>query len=509
VTGRDGDPNLRAVELLRRQIPAPPGGIDEVVLAEVRRDCAAQRGDRATARWYRGRPAIRLRWVAGVAAALALVTMLALLPSGRSPGPSLAAASPFTSQCTNERGRGRLEVAGVWRGREARSFRAVLARFERRTGAKVTYAYETYDIAATLKKRLDRGCPPDVALLPQPGLLRDLAQRGRLKPMGPAVRRLVRRNYAVEWRRRATVGGKLYGVWFKAANKSTFWYSRSALARAHVRAPRTWPELLRAAARLRAAGVAPFAIAGAEGWTLTDWFENVYLATAGRANYDALARQDLSWTDPTVAAALERLAEILGRGDWLAGGTAGALRTDFGEATGQVFGRRRRAGMLFEGDFVASRIAEQPAARKGDVGFFAFPGLRGGPPPTIVGGDVAAQFTSKPLGQELMEFLATPEAAVPWARAGGFISPNLHLDRDAYPDATTRRLARAVVTGAALRFDLSDLQPPSFGATAGQGMWKILQRYLGDTSSVAATTAKLERAARAARACERDVGGLC
>ena len=509
MTWRESDPNRRAVELARRRIPPPPGSMDEVILGEVRRDCAARRSEVSAAWWHRARPAVRPRWAAGIATALALVTMLVFLPSGRSPGPSLAAASPFTPQCANERGPGRLEVAGVWRGEEARSFRAVLARFERRTGAQVTYAYETHDIAKTLKERLDRGCPPDVALLPQPGLLRDLAERGRLEPMGPAVRSLVRRNYADEWRRRATVDGKLYGVWFKAADKSTFWYSRSAFRRAGVRPPRTWQGLMRVAQQLRASGIAPFSVAGADGWTLTDWFENVYLATAGRARYDALAGQRLPWTDPSVSAALERLADILGRGDWLAGGTRGALRTDFEESAGQVFGRRQIAGMLFEGDFVASQIVEQGAARAGDIGLFAFPGIHGDPPPTVVGGDVAAQFTTKPLGRKLMQFLATPEAAVPWARAGGFISPNLGLDRDAYRDATTRRLARAVATAEGLRFDLSDLQPPAFGASAGQGMWEILRRYLEDTTSVAVTSRQLERAARAARVCERLVGGMC
>jgi alpha-glucoside transport system substrate-binding protein len=449
-----------------------------------------------------------LRWVAAVATALALVAMLAFLPSGRSPGPSLAAASPFTPQCPG-RVAGQLEVAGVWKGREARNIRAVLARFERRTGARVAYKYQTYDIATTLKKRLVLGCPPDVALLPMPGLLTDLAKRGHLKAMGPAVRELVRHNYAKEWRRRATVNGKLYGVWFKAANKSTFWYSRSAFRRAHVKPPRTWAQLIHVAAKLQDADITPFSVAGAEGWTLTDWFENVYLATAGRASYDALAEQKLPWTDPTVTTALKRLAEILGRGDWLAGGTRGALKTDFGKSARRVFGRGRDAAMLFEGDFVASRIAEQPVARKDDIGLFPFPGLPGHPSPRVVGGDVAAQFTSTPLGRQLMKFFAMPEAAVPWARAGGFISPNRHVPRGAYPDATTRRLARAVRTGRALRFDLSDLQPPSFGASAGQGMWKILQSYLRDTSSVAATTQKLERAARAARLCERSVEGLC
>jgi alpha-glucoside transport system substrate-binding protein len=512
MTWRDSDPDSRAVELVRRQIPWPPDRMDEVILAAVRRDCAvrgSERRGRTAARWCSAYAALHPRRAAGMAMAfaLALATTLVSLP-GRSPGPSLAAASPFISQC-DEHGRGRLEVAGVWRGREGRNFRAVLARFERRTGTRVTYKYETHDIADTLKARLDRGCPPDIALLPQPGLLRDLARRGDLQPMGPTVRGLVQRNYAHEWRHRATVDGKLYGVWFKAANKSTFWYSRSAFRRAGVQPPQTWRGLMRVAAKLRAAGIAPFSVAGADGWTLTDLFENVYLATAGRARYDALAQQKLAWTDPTVTVALKRLAEILGRGDWLAGGTSGALRTDFGESTGQVFGRRPVAAMMFEGDFVASLIAEQPDAQKSDIGLFVFPRLHEHRQPTVVGGDVGVQFTRKGVGRELLKYLATPKAAEPWVRAGGFISPNLHMNPRAYPDATTRRLASAVVSGAALRFDLSDLQPPSFGASAGQGMWWILQRYLRNTTSMATTTKRLENAARGARLCERLVRGLC
>jgi alpha-glucoside transport system substrate-binding protein len=504
MTWRDSDPDRRALELLRRQIPSPPDHMDEVILGAVRRDCAARRERRVTS-WYRARLAAHPGMAAAsMAGAIALATMVAfLLPA--TPRTS-ADAKPFTSQCTHER----LEVAGVWRGKEARDFRQVLDLFERSTGVHVTYAYQTHGIADTLKERLARKCPPDVALLPQPGFLEDLAKRGYLQPMPSTVRDLVQRNYAGEWRRLATVNGKLYGVWFKAADKSAFWYSRSAFGRAGVvHPPRTWQELMLVAKRLRAAGVTPFSVAGADGWTLTDWFENVYLATAGRAHYDALTEHKLAWTHPTVTAALKRLAEVLGRSDWLAGGTSGALETDFEESTGQVFGRRQSAAMMFEGDFVPSLIADQPGAQTSDVGVFAFPSPRGDRPPTVVGGDVAAQFTKNPVGRKLMEFLATPAAAVPWAREGGFISPNRGLRLDVYPDPTTRRLAQAVVTAQTLRFDLSDLQPPSFGASAGQGMWKILQRYLADTGSVATTTRRLERAARGARLCERLVRGLC
>ena len=41
-------------------------------------------------------------------------------------------------------------------------------------------------------------------------------------------------------------------------------------------------------------------VAGQDGWTLTDWFENVYLSQAGPEKYDALAAHEIKWTDPTV-----------------------------------------------------------------------------------------------------------------------------------------------------------------------------------------------------------------
>ena len=43
---------------------------------------------------------------------------------------------------------------------------------------------------------------------------------------------------------------------------------------------------------------------GADGWTLTDWFENVYLSQAGPENYDKLPKHEIPWTDPSVEEAL-------------------------------------------------------------------------------------------------------------------------------------------------------------------------------------------------------------
>ena len=56
-------------------------------------------------------------------------------------------------------------------------------------------------------------------------------------------------------------------------------------------------------------------------------------------------------------------------------------------------------------------------------------------------------------------------------------------------------MARDLVESQNLYFDLSDLQPPAFGATDGQGEWKIFQDFLADSSNVDGTAEQLEDAA--------------
>ncbi len=437
--------------------------------------------------------------------------------------------APFTADCESaERAKaqspgagdgaeGRLEgqrivVAGVWSATERQKFAKVLERFKEKTGAEAAVSYEdqTRNIAPKLEVTLNSGCPPDVALLPQPGLLRELARAGRLKPVEAVAGDLVDRSYAREWRRLGSFDHTLYGVWFKAANKSTFWYRRAAFRDARVTPPKTWQELQKVAERLRALGVAPYSVAGADGWTLTDWFENVYLRTAGPSMYERLARHEIRWTHPSVKYALRRLSEIFGNQHWLAGRTAGTLETDFEESVRQVFTDPPEAAMVYEGDFVASEIAARTKAAVGrDADFFAFPSVDGSERAVVAGGDVAVLFTDKPAARELIRFLATPEAAEPWAKAGGFVSPNKRLAADAYADTTTRRSARALVRARTISFDLSDQQPPAFGATDAQGIRQIFQDYLISPDDIDTVTQRLERAATAVESCERAVQGQC
>ena len=401
-------------------------------------------------------------------------------------------------------------VAAVWSGSEKQRFTKVLGEFRRSTGIDVTFATSKpvpdRDLGATLDRLIEDGCAPDVALLPQPGLLRELVQEGRLQPVDPITSDLVARNYAPAWNDLGSVDDALYGVWFKAALKSNIWYSTKAFAQARIAPPTTWDELKVAAAKLAESGTSAFAIGAKDGWTLTDWFETVYLRTAGPEQYQRLAERGIRWTDPSVELALRTLAEIFGQRDWIAGGPEGAQQKSYEEAVQLVFGRDPKAAMIFAGDFVATEIAGTKARVGEDARPFPFPSISTGSSAVqtnlaggggAAGGDVAVVLKgASEAGQQLMRYLATPEAATPWVQDGGFTSPNKAVDLRLYKHDADRTSA-ADLTATQMSFDLSDLQPTSFGSTPGRGMGELLRQFLSNPADVSGTAHRLE-AARAA-----------
>ncbi|MFC8372114.1 MULTISPECIES: ABC transporter substrate-binding protein [unclassified Streptomyces] len=390
-----------------------------------------------------------------------------------------------------------LEVAAVWTGAEQANFKKVLAEFEKRTGAKVTFVPAQDPIINFLGSKVAGGAPPDVAMLPQPGAIRQAVDKGWAKPLGAEAAKELGENYSQGWQDIGKVDGKQYGVYYKAANKSLIWYNAQVFENAGAAEPKTWDELLTTAQMVYDSGVTPFSVGGAEGWTLTDWFENVYLSQAGPEKYDQLAQHEIKWTDPSVKEALTTLAEIWGRKDYVA---SGALGTDFPTSVTQTFtgGDQPKAGMVYEGDFAQVNIGETEAKVGTDAKVFPFPAV-GDTPPVVSGGDAAVILEDSEASQALATFLASPDAARIHAGLGGYLSPNKNVPASAYPNEVQQKIAKALVdSGDDFRFDMSDQAPQAFGGTPGKGEWKILQDFLKNPEDVAGTQAKLEADAAAA-----------
>jgi alpha-glucoside transport system substrate-binding protein len=391
-------------------------------------------------------------------------------------------------------------VAGVWSGSEQKNFQKVLEAFTEKTGAKTQFVSTGDNVSTVVGSKIEGGNAPDVVMVPQVGVLQQFAGNGWLKPLSTTTRKAVDANYASVWKDYGSVDGTLYGLYFKAAHKSTVWYSPDALDQAGVEPPKTYDEMLKAGRTVSDSGLAAFSVAGQDGWTLTDWFENVYLSQAGPEKYDALAAHKLKWTDRSVVDALTTLGELFKDKQLLAGGQNGALNTDFPGSVEKVFGPKPEAGMVYEGDFVAGVAKDQFGRKIGeDADFFPFPPVGGGAAPVISGGDAAVVLKdgkNTKAGMALLEYLATPEAAAVWAETGGFLSPNKELDLASYGDDVTRTTAKSLIAaGDSVRFDMSDQAPAAFGGTKGAGEWKILQDFLRDPSDPKVTAAQLETAA--------------
>jgi len=392
-----------------------------------------------------------------------------------------AAGLTLAPSCARNRGR-RLEIAVVWSDGELDRFREVLRAYPE--PVDVTSAGD--DIGAFLNARHRAGNSPDLAVLPFPGLMRQLVADSRLTSIPETD--VLRDRYPRAWLDLLKIDGVLYGVWVKAAHKSLFWrLPTSPIAEAD-----TWEGLVSQVDQ--AAGdpdlPAPLAIGAADGWVLTDWLENLLAARLTCDTYHRLSRGHDRWHDGQVVKAFGDLFDMWHGPGRFPGGASRALLTQHEEAVLQVFGTKT-ALTVFEGDFVTSVIGRFAEPGDPQPEFFPFPAPAAveGEQPLVVGGDAAVLLNDSQGAADLLAWLTEPDSFAPWMAAGGFLIPNQKAhDAHRYHDPLQRRLAQQLLDATEPRFDLSDLLSGTLGGADGQGSWRFLQDFF-----LAATQPRAER----------------
>jgi alpha-glucoside transport system substrate-binding protein len=402
-------------------------------------------------------------------------------------GGSPSAAGASGSAATGGSGAS-ITVTSLWGGSEQESFQKVLDAFTAKTNIPVKYESIRTDYATVLQTRITGGNPPDVAIMPGIGFLRRFANDGSIKKISdlgidPAS---IAGNYAPGILEIGKVGNDQYGIMVKFNSKSTVWYRPQKLKAAGVAIPKTWDEFKAAVDKLKAKGDIPLGLGAKDSWTLTDWFESIYVRQAGPDAYTKLFSKDGDWTDPKVATAIKSMTDVLKEGN-VVGGINGALGAAFTDGIGQVFSASPKADMYYEGGFVGGIITGQvnKNAKLGtDADWFDFPSINGNNAVTI-GGDVIAALTTKPGVKEFLTYMTTKESGEVWAKTGAIISPIKAVSPDVYPNDTVRKEAAQVANASAVRFDGSDLLPsgaPDLGAMLqnalkGQDMGPQLQAF--------------------------------
>ena len=389
---------------------------------------------------------------------------------------------------------GSISVMGVWSAEEQESFQAVIDGFtEQNPDVEVRYNSAGDDLPTVLSTAVEGGNPPDIAAPAQPGFIQTLVDDGALQPLTFAED-VIQENFGDSGVAVGSFNDELYGLFFKAGNKSTVWYNVHAYEDAGVEPVETWDDFIANGETIKASGVPAYSIGGADGWTLTDLFENIYIRTAGPEMYDQLAKHEIPWTDQSVKDALAEMAKVFEDKDNIA---ANPLQVDFETSVSQVFSESPEAAQVIEGAFVPG-VVEHNLEAGTDFDVFEFPAVADSGPAVVADGNMFVLFNDNPAAQAFIEYLATPEASEIWAQRGGFASPNQNIDTSVYPDELTQRTAGPIAEAEVLRWDLSDLVPPEFGATTGQGLWKLFQDFLQNPGDVDGIAQQMEQAAAAA-----------
>ncbi len=377
-----------------------------------------------------------------------------------------------------------VSILGVIVGDQQAKLEAALKPFEEETGINVIY--EGTDAFSTLLPvRVDSGDSPDIAMFPQPGLMRSLAEEGALVPVTEVLsREQLQAYYPDSWIDLSTVNDTIYGIWYRSAVKSLVWYDPTQFKSAGYAIPETWDELIALSDRIVADGKTPWCLGlesgNASGWPGTDWIEDILLQSAGPEFYDQWVRHEVPFNAPEVQQAFEYFGKIAKTPGYLYGGQTGALSIPFGDSIAGLFTEEPECYMQKQANFISTFFPADVVIGE-DVDFF--------PTPTInpeyensllVAGDIFAMLNDTPEARKLMAYMATPTPHEIWAEQGGFLSANKQVDLDVYPDALSRKQAELLATAEVVQFDASDSMP---GAVGTGTFWSGMMDFVAGASA--------------------------
>jgi alpha-glucoside transport system substrate-binding protein len=361
--------------------------------------------------------------------------------------------------------------------------------FEECTGATIEYE-GSGEFEAQLKVRVDGGEAPDIAFVPQPGLVTSFAKAGKLKAASAATKSLAEENFTEGSLRYGTVDGTFYGAPLGSNVKSFVWYSPKMFAEKGWKVPTTWAEMMTLSDTIAASGVKPWC-AGIEsgvatGWPATDWIEDIVLRDQGPEVYDQWIAHTIPFNDPKIVSATDRAGTILKNAKYVNGGygdVKSIATTSFQEGGLPIVSGK--CALHRQASFYANQWpAGTKVAEDGDVYAFYFPAVdpsKG--KPVLVGGEYVVGFADRPEVQAVQTYLASADYSNSRAKLGNWLSANKKLDIANVESPIDKESVKILQDpNAVIRYDASDVMPAAVGSGT---FWKGMTDWINgkDTKS--------------------------
>ncbi|GAB2739448.1 ABC transporter substrate-binding protein [Nocardioides pakistanensis] len=363
--------------------------------------------------------------------------------------------------------------------------------FEECTGAEVVYE-GSKEFEAQLVVRVKSGNPPDLAYIPQPGLLNTLVNdTGKVMEAPQSVSDNVDEFFGEDWRGYGSVDGTLYAAPLGANVKSFVWYSPKMFEENGWEIPQTWDDMMALSDEIASTGIKPWCAGigsgDATGWPATDWLEDVILREAGPDVYDQWVNHEIAFNDPAIVASLDRVGDILKNEKYVNGGfgdVKSIASTEFQDGGLPILDGK--CALHRQASFYAANWPEgTEVAENGDAfAFYLPPVSEDFGRPVLGGGEFVAAFADRPEVVAFQTYLSSDTWANEKAKAtpaGGWVSANKGLDVNNLVSPIDKLSAETLADPEAVfRFDGSDLMP---GAVGAGSFWKEMTAWITGQST--------------------------
>ncbi|MGH8961249.1 MAG: ABC transporter substrate-binding protein [Jatrophihabitantaceae bacterium] len=373
---------------------------------------------------------------------------------------------------------------------ESDSLNKSWAQFDSCTGITIKYTgSNTFE--SDLPVKVNGGNPPNLALIPQPGLLAQMVQAGAVKKP-PAQTVTNEAAWSDSWKQLGSVNGTFYAAPMSANMKSLVWYSPSYFKAHNYTVPTTWAELMALSAKIVSDnnGAKPWcggiSSGTASGWPATDWIEEAVLSTYGGQVYDDWISHKVKFDSPQIKAAMQTVASYMQNPAWVNGGYGGVksiATTTFQNAGLPIL--KNHCGMLQQASFYEAQWPKGTTVGPDkDVFAFYLPAVSSSvSTPVEGGGEFVTAFSSSGATQAVQNYLSSPA----WINsrikvAPGWVSANQKADQSLYTDPIDQLSAKYLADPkATFRFDASDAMPAAVGSGAE---WKAMVDWFGSGKSI-------------------------
>ena len=381
--------------------------------------------------------------------------------------------------------------AGI-RDPEASVMTKVFSHFTKCTGIKI--AYEGTDQFETLLPvRVKGGNAPDIAIIPQPGLITTMVATGKAVPITGRTLANLNKYYNAAWKSFTTVKGKVYGAPFGASSKSLVWYSPAQFKAIGATVPTTWAQMDAIGAKFKAAGKLPWCAGiesgAATGWPSTDWIEQMALRELGPDKYNLWWKGKLKFSSPEMQGVMAKTAAWLGTESQV--GNLQSVATRKFQDAGVPGLKDGTCGMLQQASFYSSMFpAGTTFGPNGDANAFYLPPTNNKFGKPIEGGaEFPVAFSKRKEVAAVQAYFSSPAYGTERAKLGGWTSANSGIPLSAYSDPVLKVVAESLQSKkGSIVFDASDLMPTAVNGA----FWKEMTKFYAEGKSMKDVAAAID-----------------